>query len=418
MEKVRIGVFGADRGMTMVNQILARDDAELVAVCDRNESALGWCKHVAEEAGMNHVAYYTDFEDFIKHEGMDAAVLANYANEHVPFAIRLMESGRHVMTECLTCATMKEAVELIECVERTGMIYTYAENYCYTPARWEMRERYRRGDIGELMYAEGEYIHDCSSIWPEITYGQRNHWRNLMPSTFYCTHSIGPILYMTGLRPVQVTGFETPNMPFMRKLGTASGTLGMEVITLENGAVVKSLHGLGCSKDSIWYTVYGSKGRLETAREDAEAGGVSMVYENLDAFEGENRNHPVGAMVNDDLAVKGAAHGHGGSDYICLYNAIEHLNGNPDAEIVDVYEAVNMWMCGQFAYFSVLSGGGVQRIPDLKDPAERDAWRNDLRCTVGVEGDDLLPSYSKGNPEIPASVYAGWKEKWDAKSAK
>jgi len=66
----------------------------------------------------------------------------------------------------------------------------------------------------------------------------------------------------------------------------------------------------------------------------------------------------------------------------------------------------------------VLSGGGVQRIPDLKDPAERDAWRNDLRCTVGVEGDDLLPSYSKGNPEIPASVYAGWKEKWDAKSAK
>ena len=71
---------------------------------------------------------------------MDAVILANYANEHVPFGIRLMESGRHIMTECLTCATMKEAVELIEAVERTGMTYSYAENYCYTPVRWEMQK--------------------------------------------------------------------------------------------------------------------------------------------------------------------------------------------------------------------------------------------------------------------------------------
>ena len=241
MDKVKVGVFGAGRGITMVNELIHDPCAELVAVCDKYVPLLDHCREVAEGAGLHNVAYYERFDDFIEHD-MDAVVLANYANEHVPFGIRLMESGRHIMTECLTCATMAEAVQLIECVERTGKVYSYAENYCYTPVRWEMRNRYRRGDIGELMYAEGEYVHDCSPIWPQITYGERNHWRNLMSSTFYCTHSIGPILYMTGLRPVQVSAFETPNMPFMRDLGTGSGTLGMEVITLSNGAFMKSLH--------------------------------------------------------------------------------------------------------------------------------------------------------------------------------
>ena len=74
---------------------------------------------------MTNITYYERFDDFFNHD-MDAVVLANYANEHVPFGIRLMESGRHIMTECLTCSTMKEAVELIEAVERTGVTYTYA----------------------------------------------------------------------------------------------------------------------------------------------------------------------------------------------------------------------------------------------------------------------------------------------------
>ena len=414
MKKCKIGVIGVGRGSMMWKYCKDAENAEIVAICDKWVEGLERAK---AQIASDTVTYYTDYDEFLKHD-MDAVLLANYATEHAPFAIKAMQAGKDVISEVLPAKNMAEAVALIECVEQTGRKYCYAENYCFMGGPRQMRKRLLDGSLGEFEYAEGEYMHNCEPIWADITYGDPEHWRCHISAFFYCTHSAGPLLHMSGLRPVSVVGFECPFNARTARMGAQAGSIGVEMITLENGAVVKSLHGLGCSKDSIWYTVYGSKGRLETAREDAEAGGVSMVYENLDAYEGENRNHPVGAMVSDELAVKGAAHGHGGSDYICLYNAIEHLNGNPDAEIVDVYEAVNMWMCGQFAYFSVLSGGGVQRIPDLRDPAQRDAWRNDLRCTVGVEGDDLLPSYSKGNPEIPASVYAGWKEKWDAKSAK
>ena len=103
---------------------------------------------------------------------------------------------------------MKEAVELIEAIEKTGLIYAYGENYCYMPAPYEMKKLYAQGEIGEFEYGECEYIHNCESIWHSITYGERDHWRNNMYSTFYCTRSLGPVIHMTGLRPVSVVGFE------------------------------------------------------------------------------------------------------------------------------------------------------------------------------------------------------------------
>lgn len=408
MAKIKIGVFGAGRGMTMVYQILGSKEAELVAVCDKYKPLLDNCRRVAEQAGLDKVAYYERFDDFFNHD-MDAVVLANYANEHVPFGIRLMESGRHIMTECLTCATMKEAVELIETVERTGVIYTYAENYCYTPVRWEMRERYRRGDIGELMYAEGEYVHDCSSIWPQITYGERNHWRNLMPSTFYCTHSIGPILYMTGLRPVKVSAFETPNMPFMRNLGTASGTLGMEIITLSNGAMMKSLHfGMKHTSHSN-YQLNGDRGAMKDL-----ANGHIAVY-----TEGENENcrgrHE--DYVPSAIIAGTENSGHGGGDFFTTYYFIRSILGDEVARerAINVYDAVDMCIPGTLGYRSIYEGNSSVRIPNLRNREERDAWRNDTFCTFPhIAGDQYVSNNLYNDEPIPDAVFDEVRRRWEA----
>ena len=105
--------------------------------------------------------------------------------------------------------------------------------------------------------------HNCETCWPRITHGEESHWRNNMYANFYCTHSIGPLIHITGLRPVSVTGFELPFNARMARCGAKAGHTGIEMITLENGAVIKSVHGVGISRNSIWYTIYGSKGRME-----------------------------------------------------------------------------------------------------------------------------------------------------------
>lgn len=40
-----------------------------------------------------------------------------------------------------------------------------------------------------------------------------------------------------------------------------------------------------------------------------------------------------------------------------MWNCIEHLRGNPEADVIGVYEALDMFLPGLFAYFSVLAGG-------------------------------------------------------------
>lgn len=407
MAKVKIGVFGAGRGMTAINQLFENQDAELVAVCDKYKPLLDKCKAEAEKHGLTNIAFYEDFDEFFKHD-MDAVMLANYAHEHAKYAIKFLRSGRHVMTECLTMANMAEAVELIEAVEQSGKVYCYSENYCYAPARWEMRELYRKGVIGELMYAEGEYIHDCSSIWPSITYGQRDHWRNQNSAVFYCTHSIGPIIHMTGLRPVQVVAFETQSMPFMRDLGMPAGCAGMEIVTLENGAILKSVHGnLKSYKHHYNYQLNGTLGCLQ----DLGGGEIGVYVEQPGQnCRGERKNYsPAPVIAGSETS------GHDGSDFYTMYYFIRTILGDETARerSIDVYEAVDMCMPGTLGYRSILAGNAPIRLPNLRNPAEREQYRHDTFCTFkGTAGDMYVPSNVK-DPYIPDEVYAKVKEMWE-----
>ena len=410
MNKVRVGVFGGYRGFTMISQLLHHPDAELVAVCDKYEPLLEKVKKAADEVGVS-VALFTDFDEFVKFD-MDAVVLANYANEHAVYGVKCLRAGKHVMSEVLPGETPAQLVELIETVEETGLVYSYAENYCYMKPTFEMWKRYRSGDVGEIQYGEGEYIHDCTSIWPDITYGEKNHWRNRMFATFYCTHSCGPLITISGLRPVQVVGFETNlnDEEKQRRVGIIERGA-IEMITLENGAIVKSIHGgLKREPGSINYQVYGTKGMMESRRyNDAE---FNIYREGPKVCKGDwEKYDPVNDIGAD---ITNRSDGHGGSDFYTIHCFIEKILGRPDGDwTIDVYTGASMGMCGIMAWRSVLAGNKPMRIPDFRVKAERDLFRHDNACcTPSVAGDDVLPNTSHDRCVIPDETYEGVRKQW------
>lgn len=406
MNKVKIGVFGAGRGSSMIQYCIDAQNAELVAICDKNERLIAEKK---KEDECKNVTFYTSFDEFLNHD-MDAVVLANYATEHAKYAVKCLEKGLHVLSEVLPVQTMNEAVELTEAVEKSGKIYSYAENYCYMPAAYEMRKLYREGKLGNFEYGEGEYMHNCEGIWGNITHGDPSHWRNTMYATYYCTHSMGPLIHITGLRPIKVVGFEVPYNDRMARCGAKAGPIGIEMVTLENGGIVKSLHGVGCSRNSIWYSIYGSLGRCESAREDAENGGMSVIYTNLDSFEGQNSNHVTKYAPEFKVSEQAAGYGHGSSDFFTMYNFTEKILGNENADIIDVYEALDMFLPGLLAYRSVLNGGIPVDIPNFRKKEERDKYRNDVACVdPEIAGDQWIPSFSEGDVFVEPSVYDKFK---------
>lgn len=410
MKKIKIGVFGVYRGMSMIKYCENSDKAELVAVCDKWEEGLERMRYAS---GGDKISYYTTFDEFIKHD-IDAVVLANYATEHAPFAIKALKAGKHVISEVLPCQTMKEAVELIEAVEETGLVYSYAENYCYMSGPYEMKRLYKEGKIGEVEYAEGEYHHNCESIWPCIAYGDPDHWRNNLYSTFYCTHSFGPIRHITGLRPVSVVGFE-PGFPSPKALTGGKGALyGIEMVTLENGAIVKSSHG-GMYKHSVWFSIDGDHGKIETARCGTNAGKFDRVYIEADDYHGAWDTATTETYMADEKIKEEMRNmGHGGSDFFTMDNFIARINGDTEADTIDVYEALDMSLVGMFAFRSILAGGVTMEIPNLRLKEERDKWRNDTACTdPKVAGDMLLPTQRGGTPVIAPEVYEYQRHLWE-----
>lgn len=414
MKKIKIGVIGGRRGQSMMKYGREANNAELVAICDFRDDVLLRMKNACGEDG---ITYYKDYDAFLEHD-MDAVILANYAHQHAPFAIKALKAGKHVYSEVLPVQTMKEAVELVEAVESSDKIYAYGENYCFMPGPAEMRRLYRAGKIGEFEYGEGEYFHNTTPITYRLTYGERDHWRNKCYATFYCTHSLGPMIHITGLRPVKVKGLESSMNARNLSVGRRYGQFGMEMVELENGGIIKSAHG-GLYTDSIWYAAYGSRGSMETARECEKKVGYEWLHVSSDETEGayDTRKNEFYAPTRDqDEMAK--SYGHGNSDFYAMYNFIRKVQGYADADIIDVYEALDMSLPGMFAYRSVLNGGITMEIPNLRDKTVRDQYRNDTMCSdPEIAGDMLIPSYSKGDPDIPDAVYDRLKVQWEQTKA-
>ena len=121
--KIKMGIFGGYRGSSFYKCVLA-NNAEIVAVCDFNEKYA----NKAKEMLGDDVAVYTAFDDFIEHEGVEAVLLSNYFHEHAPYAIRLLERGIHVLSECTSNATMAQGVALVRAAAKRCRITSVVED--------------------------------------------------------------------------------------------------------------------------------------------------------------------------------------------------------------------------------------------------------------------------------------------------
>jgi len=73
-------------------------------------------------------------------------------------------------------------------------------------------------------------------------------------------------------------------------------------------------------------------------------------------------------------------------------------------------------MCipGILAYISIVEGNRPVKIPNLRNPEERDAWREDTRCTFpDIAGDQYISNDRTGLGRIDDAVFDEVKRKWE-----
>lgn len=367
-KKIRVGVMGVGRGRSFMRSA-AVTGMELVAICDTWEERL---VQTGKELG---VSTYNEFEAMLTHD-LDAVVLANYFHEHAPYAIKALKAGKHVMSETAACHTLAEGVALARAVERSGKMYLFAENYPYMVFNQEMRRLYDKGVVGEFKYGEGEYVHpDPAHIKLARSCG-RDHWRNWIPATYYCTHSIAPVMYITGTRPVKVNGFAVPydfDDPTKTSHMGRSDLCGVIMCRMDNGAVLKSLHG-GLRGHGNYVRIHGNKGLMENCRH-GDKNRLRVWREPWEKRQGEPRETVYTPDFPVHQGVAGQA-GHGGGDFFTSFHFAEAIRRN-EPPYLDVYRGIDMSIVGILAWRSALNDSGPEIVPDFRRESVRRKYAKD-----------------------------------------
>ncbi len=363
--RIRLGIWGLGRGITFLNTCRFLN-INVVAGCDYNDHMRTSFQSICPGA------FVTADEDEFLSQDFDAVLVATFCPAHGPHAIKCLQAGKHVLSEVTSFFNLAEGVQLVEEVRKRKLVYNLAENYPFSAANMWLASRWREGLFGEMMYAEYEYVHECRML--SYTYiddtpvrpGHTVHsWRSWLSNHYYCTHSLGPVMVVTGTRPVEVEAFRSSQriagyLPTKIDKGMAPS-----LIRMSNGGVVRNLMGAG-TNDSHQQRVWGTLGSYTIGDDGVKlrlgAAGKAPMMKVTPQWEG------LGEFAQQT--------GHGGGDFWTLYYfAREILTGEKSP--FDIYGSCDVTIPGIMALRSSLEGGKPMAVPDFRKKADRDRYRSD-----------------------------------------
>lgn len=254
---MRVGVIGLGMGLHLARWC-RRLGMEVVVACDRDP------RRLAEAAGsIPEAVLVEEWTELLDH-GLDAVLLANDFDEHAPLAIAFLDRGVHVLSEAAACVDEHEARALLDAERRSTASYSFAENYVFHPHVQLIRRAMVAGEIGRTTLIEADYLHGMSPNDIASLLGGPGHWRGRIGPTAYCTHTVSPVLALTGELPTEVTAFSVD----AREPNSAVVLL----VRLSGGGLAVTRHGfMQGEPDShwSWVSVRGTEGLAESVRAPA-----------------------------------------------------------------------------------------------------------------------------------------------------
>ena len=384
-KKIKLGIWGLGRGQSFIDSAKALN-INVVAGCDFHESVRAKFKQNCPEA------FTTPSEDEFLAQDLDAVLVATYCPDHARHAIKALKAGKHVLSEVTAFFTPAQGVELVETVEKCGQVYNLAENYPFSVENMYLAKLWREGFFGELAYAEYEYVHGVGRAYSNpdgtpLEPGNRlHHWRGWMNYHYYCTHSLGPVMVITGLRPEKVVAFpaDVQNYGIVKGQGRkidgilpSLGAMAPSLVTMRNGGIVRNLVG-GATADSHHQRIFGTKASAEMHPLQIKVGATGSSF---------NITVKPDWVAMGDLAARA---GHGGGDFWELYYFARQILTGEKAPW-DVYASADVTLAGIQALRSAEADGMPMEIPDFRHQSIRDRYRHDHWQQKHVDPDKIFP---------------------------
>jgi predicted dehydrogenase len=399
--KVKLGYIGVGaRGMSHISEGVLRDDVEVVAICDTQESSLKICREFIAKKGKPAAKEYPGgldaYKRLLDNKDIDAVIIATPWQFHHQQAVDAMKAGKYVGCEVIAGLTVDEHWDIVHTSEKTGMPYMTLENVCYRRDVMAALNMVRQDVFGELIHVEGGYQHNLRNVLFNngkqyygggVEFGpnalSEAQWRTQFnidtDGDLYPTHGAGPCMHYvninSGNRFTNLVSFSSKARGLASyveelspgnknaKINYKNGDVTTTMINCANGETVLLSHDTHLPRPySLGFRVQGTKGIwMDVAKsvyidhESKEDDSWDPAKEWFDKYD-----HPLWKKY--EKQAEGA--GHGGMDWFVFNAFIESVKQKKQTPI-DVYDSVTMSVITPLSTKSLKEGNAPQEFPDF-----------------------------------------------------
>ena len=328
---------------------------DLVALCDHEASRAEACQEYLKNASLPKAEIYSGekgYEELCKREDIDLVYIATDWLHHFPVAKCALENGKHVAIEVPSAMNLNECWTLVNLSEKYQKHCMILENCCYDWFEMNTLNMAQQGVFGEVIRAQGAYIHDLSPFWKHYwkngesdKLGWRLDYNMRHRGDVYATHGLGPVAQALdihrGDRMKTLVAMDTKSVNGKAWVEASADSVcenfrnGDHTTTLirtENGKVIEIQHNVMTPQPyNRLYQLTGTKGFANkypiegyaVGGDQLEASGVKPEVDNLNAHSFlpekemnalvEKYRHPILKKYGDMAKEVG---GHGGMDFI------------------------------------------------------------------------------------------------------
>lgn len=391
---VRVGFVGLGmRGADAVSRFTHIEGVEIKALCDIEQANVERSQQLLAERGWSVAEGYVGaeaYKELCERDDIDLVYICTDWLSHVPIATYAMEQGKHTAIEVPAATSVEECWQLVDCSERTRRHCMMLENCVYDFFELTCLNMAQQGLFGEVIHAEGAYIHNLSEYWDDYHNNWRLDFNQSHRGDVYATHGFGPVCqalnihrgnrldYLVSMDTKSVNGLELARA----KMGSedfANGDHTTTLVRTVQGQTIEIQHNVYTPRPyNRLYQLTGTKGFANkypisgftflpeqlagvALPEGATINPHTFVSAEVRDALLEEFKHPIHREIEDIARRVG---GHGGMDYVMDYRLVYCLrNGLPLDQ--DVYDAAE-WSCiGELSATSARHNSMPVAIPDF-----------------------------------------------------
>lgn len=367
-QKINFAMVGLGFGAEFIPIYQAHPQAEVVAICRREETELNRC---GDQFGIDR--RYMKFDQVLADPDVDCVHINSPIPDHAWMSLRALDAGKHVICTVPMATTVEDCRQIVEKVRETGLKYMMAETVVYSREFLFIKQLYEAGELGKIQHLAASHPQDMDG-WP-------SYWEQMIPM-HYATHVVSPCLGLMNSLAEKVScfGSGTVRDDIAKKSGNRFAVESCHIKLQDSDVTAhiwrclydvarqyrESFDVYGTKKSFEWTLIENESHVLHTAKKpEHQIAAKIQVPDFARLLPSEIQKFTLPQEIHDAKHlsfVQGG--GHGGSHPHLVHEMVSAIVGNrdpwPNAQI-----SAN-WTCvGICAHQSAVDGGVVIELPEF-----------------------------------------------------